>query len=91
MSSIILITGTSKGIGEYLANYYLSKDNIVIGFSRNTPAINNKNYTHYNLDITDEKEVVKTVRKVHKDFGKIDVLINNAGVAIMNHLVFIPI
>lgn len=91
MSSIILITGTSKGIGEYLANYYLTKGNIVIGCSRSTPNISDKNYVHFNLDITIEVDIIRMVRKINKDFGRIDVLINNAGVAIMNHLVFTPL
>lgn len=91
MNSVILITGTSKGIGEYLANYYLGKDNIVVGCSRRVSNIDNKNYFHFKLDVTDEKEVIKMLRKVYKDFRKIDVLINNAGIALMNHLVFTPL
>jgi len=47
MSSVILITGTSKGIGEYLANYYLTKGHIVVGCSRRKPDITNTNYTHF--------------------------------------------
>ncbi len=69
----------------------MSKNNIVIGCSRKIPDINDKNYTHYTLDITIEKDVIKMVRKVYKVFGKIDVLINNAGVALMNHLIFTPL
>jgi 3-oxoacyl-[acyl-carrier protein] reductase len=91
MNSVILITGTSKGIGEYLANYYLGKDNIVVGCSRRASNIDNKNYYHFKLDVTDEKEVIKMVRKVYKDLRKIDVLINNAGIALMNHLIFTPL
>ena len=57
---ITVITGTSKGIGEYLAKYYLSKGHIVYGCSRTMPKWvdeNVKNYFHYLLDVSDEKGV----------------------------------
>ncbi len=91
MSNVIIISGTSKGIGKYLADYYLAKNNIVIGCSRKKFDINNKNYNHYTLDVTNEKDVVRMVRKVYQEYGRIDVLINNAGIALMNHLVFTPL
>jgi len=86
MNKIILITGTSKGIGKTLANYYLEKDFIVVGCSRGESSINHQNYKHFSLDITDEKAVVSMVRAIKKEFGKIDILINNAGIASMNHI-----
>ncbi|MCT7590780.1 SDR family NAD(P)-dependent oxidoreductase [Aliarcobacter butzleri] len=86
MNKIILITGTSKGIGKTLANYYLEKDFIVVGCSRGESSINHQNYKHFFLEIGDEKAVVSMVRTIKKEFGKIDILINNAGIASMNHI-----
>lgn len=86
MNQIILITGTSKGIGQSLAKYYLEKNNIVVGCSRTQSSINHENYRHFSLEVSDEKAVVSMVRSIKKEFGKIDVLINNAGVASMNHI-----
>lgn len=86
MSKIIVITGTSKGIGEALALYYLEKNHIVIGCSRSKTSIIHKNYRHFSLEITDEKVVVSMIRAVKKEFKKIDILINNAGIASMNHI-----
>ena len=86
MNKIILITGTSKGIGKTLANYYLEKDFIVVGCSRGESSINHQNYKHFSLEIGDEKAVVSMVRTIKKEFGKIDILINNAGIASMNHI-----
>lgn len=85
MNQIILITGTSKGIGHALANYYLEKNNIVIGCARTQSSINHESYRHFSLEVSDEKAVVSMVRSVKKEFGKIDILINNAGIASMNH------
>ena len=86
MSNVIVITGTSKGIGNALAHSYLTQNHIVIGCSRNESSITHANYRHYQLDVSDEKAVVSMIRSVKKEFGKIHVLINNAGMACMNHL-----
>ncbi|MGB7401740.1 MAG: SDR family oxidoreductase [Arcobacter sp.] len=86
MSQIIVITGTSKGIGQALANYYLENGEVVIGCSRAESSINHENYRHFSLEVNDEKAVIKMVRTVKKEFGKIDILLNNAGMASMNHI-----
>jgi len=85
MQQIIIITGTRKGIGKELAEYYLSLGHIVIGCSRDQGTIQNKNYRHTQLNVNDEKAVIKMVRSVKKEFGRVDVLLNNAGIASMNH------
>jgi len=85
MQRVILITGTSKGIGENLALSYLENGDIVIGCSRSESKIVHENYRHFCLEVNDEKKVIKMVRSVKKEFSKIDVLLNNAGIASMNH------
>ena len=86
MAKVILITGTSKGIGNFLATYYLEKGDFVVGCSRGEPTITNKNYKHFSLEVSDEKAVVSMIRAVKKEFKEIDILINNAGIASMNHI-----
>jgi 3-oxoacyl-[acyl-carrier protein] reductase len=76
----ILITGTSRGIGHYLANYYLDRGYKVIGCSRSNSNIDNSNFTGFCLDITDEK----AVKDMFSTVDSLDVLINNAGIASMN-------
>ncbi len=89
-NKIMLITGTRKGIGKYLAEYYLEKGLTIIGCSRRESSIEHRNYKHYELDVADEKAVINMVRSVKKEFGKIDILLNNAGAASMNHIVITP-
>lgn len=86
MSKIILITGTSKGIGLELAKYYISKGNVVIGCSRSETNFSDNNYFHFCCDISSENQVLAMKRKIQKQFKKVDVCINNAGIASMNHL-----
>ncbi len=85
MSRIILITGTRKGIGKELSKYYLKIGDTVVGCSRGESTILHENYRHFELDVSDEKSVIKMVRATKKEFGRIDVLLNNAGIASMNH------
>jgi 3-oxoacyl-[acyl-carrier protein] reductase len=85
MRKVMLITGTRKGIGKELAESYLNSGFNVIGCSRGVGTIENNNYRHFELDVSDEKAVVKMVRTTKKEFGRIDILLNNAGIASMNH------
>jgi len=87
----ILITGTSKGIGKYLCEYYLDKNYTVYGCSRSKASVKNKNYFHFTLDITDEKNVVNMFIQIRKQSNGLDVLINNAGIASMNHFLLTPL
>ncbi|EOI8654644.1 SDR family oxidoreductase [Campylobacter jejuni] len=90
MQKVILITGTRKGIGKQLSEYYLSLGHIVCGCSRGVSSINHINYRHFELDVSDEEKVVSMVRTVRKEFSRIDVLLNNAGIASMNHILTTP-
>jgi 3-oxoacyl-[acyl-carrier protein] reductase len=88
----MLITGTRKGIGRFMVDRYLQRGYVVAGCSREPfegapPA----DYHHYCLDVADEKGVVEMVRDVSKRLGGISVLINNAGIAAMNHLLLTPL
>jgi len=84
---IILITGDRKGIGRYLSEYYLEKGMTVIGCSRSETDLKHKNYEHFCLDVSDEKAVKKMYGEIRQTYGRLDVLINNAGV----DLAFAPI
>lgn len=90
MNKVILITGTRKGIGKELAEYYLNNGYCVVGCSRGDSTINNTNYKHFVLDVSDEKAVINMVRNTKKSFGRIDILLNNAGIASMNHFLTTP-
>ena len=87
---VMVITGTRKGIGNYLALYYLEKGFFVIGCSRGESSIEHERYRHHRLDVADEKSVIEMVRGIRNEFGRIDILLNNAGAASMNHFVITP-
>lgn len=90
MPKTVIITGTRKGIGKHLAEHYLAKGYKVCGCSRREGEITHENYSHHRVDVSDEKEVTKMVRAISKSHGGIDILLNNAGIASMNHFVLTP-
>jgi 3-oxoacyl-[acyl-carrier protein] reductase len=88
--AVVLITGTRKGIGRYLAEHYVRRGAQVVGCSRSEPDWSLEHYTHFTVDVTDEAAVRKMVAIIGRQFGRLDVLINNAGIASMNHILLTP-
>jgi 3-oxoacyl-[acyl-carrier protein] reductase len=87
---VMIITGTSRGIGRMLAEYYCNKGYIVFGGSREISDFTHPDYHNWIIDIRIEKFVLDLIRDVKDEFGRIDILINNAGIGTMNHSFFIP-
>ena len=80
-NKVILITGTSRGIGRSIAEAFLNLGSIVIGISKKKNLkIKHKNYFHFACDLENSKSIKATVAKAIKIKNKIDVLINNAGI-----------
>lgn len=77
---IMIITGTRKGVGKYLVEYYTGKNFFVIGCSRNKVDFDLKNYQHFCVDISDESNVKKMFSEIRKKYKRLDILINNVGV-----------
>tara|TARA_B100000963_G_C22538068_1_gene630827 strand:+ start:203 stop:898 length:696 start_codon:yes stop_codon:yes gene_type:complete len=76
----IIITGTSKGIGYFLAKQFLKTGNTVWGCSRSKNSIKHKKYIHTKLDLNNEKQIINWVKNISKKTNlKIDLLINNAA------------
>ena len=88
---VMIITGTRKGIGKYLAEYYANKEFQVIGCSRGDVDFELDNYQHFCLDVSDELLVKNMFVDVRREYGRLDILINNAGIASMNHSLLTPI
>ena len=77
-NKIILITGTSRGLGRNLIEYYTNLGNRVIGCSRTANDFNNSLYTHIETDISNEKNILEIFTYIRKEFSRLDILINNA-------------
>ena len=88
---VILITGSRVGIGQYLARYYVERGAQVVGCSRQPVEHELDSYTHFCLDVADESAVKEMFTAVNEKFGRLDILINNAGAGSMNHFLLTPV
>ena len=91
MHRVMLITGSSRGIGRFLTGYYLDKGITVVGCSRAETDLTHDRYEHFSLDVSDEKAVNHFVSDVRRKHKRIDYLINNAGIASMNPALLTPL
>lgn len=89
MKKVIVITGASDGLGKTLTES-LSKENNVIALATTEEKLqkvaedNNCNYKV--CDVSDYHQVEKCTNEIIEEFGKIDILINNAGLWIQEEL-----
>lgn len=91
MPKTIIVTGGSKGIGAGIVNLLAKENyNIVLNYHKSEEAAKRmqqeftklgKNVEIFQADVTKREEVKKLVKFAMEKFEKIDVLINNAGIA----------
>lgn len=91
MSKIILITGGSSGIGKAVGEFLQEKGFTVYGTSRNPESIQNSKLKLVALDVRNSNSIQSCIEEVIRLEGRIDVLINNAGVGITGPLEEIPL
>jgi NAD(P)-dependent dehydrogenase (short-subunit alcohol dehydrogenase family) len=85
---VALVTGASRGLGRHLCNFLSDKGVKIVGTARNEEELNSlkeelkakgRDAMVFPMDISDYDAIKKMVDVVVKEFGKIDILINNAG------------
>ena len=86
-----VITGGAQGFGFAISKRIINSGGKVIIWDIDKKAveiaqkeINSKNFSFQIVDITDFKNVEKSVEDLEKQFGKIDIFVNNAGMTGMN-------
>ena len=93
MKKVVLITGASRGIGKSIAKEFAKNNyNIVINYNKSKKqafSLKEELEKKYNIncltikaDITSEKEIEDMIKTTIENFKQIDVLINNAAIAI---------
>jgi NAD(P)-dependent dehydrogenase (short-subunit alcohol dehydrogenase family) len=86
MSEIALVTGANKGIGKQVARRLAAEGMIVYLGSRDRArgeaAAREVGAKALVLDVTDEQTVSEAAKRVEDEAGRLDVLVNNAGIAI---------
>ncbi|WP_409312457.1 SDR family NAD(P)-dependent oxidoreductase [Pseudomonas putida] len=88
---VTLITGTRKGIGKFLVEHYVARGHQVVGCSRSDIDWELPGYRHFVADVIDEATAKTIFSHIRRDYGRLDNLINNAGIASMNHTMLTPL
>lgn len=78
---VAVVTGSSQGIGRGLALHFIEQGYRVEGCSRGEAPPLTGAYQHAKVDIRSEEEVRSWISDVGRRHGRIDVLVNNAGVS----------
>ena len=91
MSKVVLITGGSSGIGKAIGEFLFHKGFIVYGTSRNPDKITGSLFPLIGLDVRNTESINQAIAKLISISGRIDVVINNAGVGITGPIEEIPI
>ena len=85
MSKVWFITGTSKGFGRIWAEAALERGDRVVATARNASTLTDlverygDNVLALKLDVTDKPAVEAAITRAHQHFGRLDVVVNNAG------------
>ena len=87
---VIFITGTSSGLGKAIAELCNENGHIVYGSSRNPPA-ENPSFKELKVDVTDQQSVQNAVNYILEKEGRIDVVINNAGLCIIGPIEYLDV
>ena len=90
MTKVVLITGASSGLGKSIGTFLHNKGFVVYGTSRNPERVTNSTFPLLPLDVRNTESINATVQKIIQLSGRLDVVINNAGVGITGPIEEIP-
>ncbi|WP_086663532.1 SDR family NAD(P)-dependent oxidoreductase [Lentzea kentuckyensis] len=87
MSKVWFVTGSSRGLGREFVEAALSRGDKVAATARNTAGLDDLVATYGDavlplaMDVTDKAAVTESVERARQHFGRLDVVVNNAGYA----------
>lgn len=86
-----MVTGSSRGVGKFIAEHALACGAVVVGVSRGEASLANKNYLHLPADIADPMQLQVLFAEIRKAVGRIDILVNSAAVLSSQYAMIMPV
>lgn len=80
-NKIVCVTGSSRGVGKLVAEYFLTQGATVVGISRGQVETTTPNFHPMQADISNAEDVKKVFSFIKTTFNRLDILINNAGIS----------
>ncbi len=84
----VLVTGGSSGIGLAICNLLSNEGYEVIGTARNPERHSALSFSLVKLDVTSEESILNASKEIINKWGKVDILINNAGIGFMGPVAY---
>lgn len=76
---VALVTGSRRGVGRLISEHLLAQGATVIGFARGEAAFEHERYRHFQVDLTQPREIENAFFALRKEFPVLHVLVNNAA------------
>lgn len=87
---IVLVTGSSRGVGRQITQHFLEGGATVIGFARGDGSITHEHHHHVKVDLADVQAIQTAFSAVRKLVPRIDIVINNAAVLTSQYAMIMP-
>jgi 3-oxoacyl-[acyl-carrier protein] reductase len=90
LDRIVLVTGSSRGVGLLLAQHFLSEGAVVVGVARGEAPLRHGSYHHFQTDISNPAAVQSLFATLRSRMKGIDIVVNNAAVLTSQYAMIMP-
>jgi 3-oxoacyl-[acyl-carrier protein] reductase len=87
---IVVVTGSRRGVGRSIAEHFLGHGATVLGFAKGESLLDHPAYHHFQVDVGNPAEVTAAFGKIAKQFGSVQIVVNNAAVLTSQYAMIMP-